>query len=373
MADKERVALITGVTGQDGSYLAEFLLSKGYRVWGLQRRSSSFNTARIDGLIADPKAKFDMWRADLTDQSSLIQILHETKPDEIYNLGAQTHVKVSFEIPTYTFDTDATGTLRLLEAVRALGLGSKIYQASSSEMFGSSPPPQNESTPFSPRSPYAVAKVAAYHLCVNYRDAYGIWIANGILFNHESPRRGETFVTRKISRAVARIALGVQRYVVLGNIDAKRDWGYAPEYVQVMWRMLQRKDPDDYVVATGEAHTVREFAERAFGEVGIALKWEGDGHETKGIVESTSGSEFNGHMKVGRGDRVIVTSKEYFRPTEADYLMGDSSKARAKLGWRPKVGFDELVKLMVRADVRGTFLLLEGTRKHKEEWREFLG
>lgn len=369
---KEKVALITGVTGQDGSYLAEFLLSKGYRVWGLLRRSSSFNTGRIDTLIADPRAKFGMWRADLADQSSLIQILHETKPDEIYNLGAQTHVKVSFEVPTYTFDVDATGTLRLLEAVRALGLKSKMYQASSSEMFGSSPPPQNESTPFRPRSPYAVAKVAAYLLCFNYREAYDMWIANGILFNHESPRRGETFVTRKISRAVARIALGVQKNVVLGNVEMKRDWGYAPEYVQMMWRMLQEKEPDDFVLATGESHTVKQFAELAFEEIGISLKWVGQGHERKALVHSIRDSDFGSHLRVRPGDAVVVTSREYFRPTEAEYLMGDSSKAEARLGWRPKTKFDDLVKLMVEADVKSASIVLEGTRKHKEEWREFL-
>ena len=368
-----KVALITGVTGQDGSYLAEFLLSKGYRVWGLQRRSSSFNTGRVDSLLAYlPRSRFDMWRGDLTDHASLLQILRKTRPDEIYNLGAQTHVKVSFEIPTYTFDVDATGTLGLLEAVRALGLKSKIYQASSSEMFGASSPPQNELTPFRPRSPYAVAKVAAYLLCLNYREAYGLWITNGILFNHESPRRGEIFVTRKISRAVARIALGVQKDLVLGNVDAKRDWGYAPEYVQMMWHMLQEDNPDDFVLATGESHSVKEFVDLAFEEVGIALRWSGRSYEKRAQIERIRGSEFAPLMKVGQGDTVVKISKEYFRPTEAEHLRGDSSKAQAKLGWRPTTKFEDLVKLMVRADIKSASMILEGTRKHKEEWREFV-
>ena len=368
-----KVALITGVTGQDGSYLAEFLLSKGYRVWGLQRRSSSFNTGRIDALLASfPRSRFDMWRADLTDQSSLLQILRKTNPDEVYNLGAQTHVKVSFEIPTYTFDVDATGTLGLLEAVRALNLKSRIYQASSSEMFGSSPPPQNESTPFNPRSPYAVAKVAAYLLCLNYREAYGLWITNGILFNHESPRRGEIFVTRKISRAVARIALGVQKNLVLGNVDAKRDWGYAPEYVQMMWRMLQEEEPDDFVLATGESHSVKEFVDLAFEEVGISLKWTGQDYERRAQIKGVEASEFAPRLKVRPGDIVVTTSKDYFRPTEAEHLMGDSRKAQARLGWRPKTKFEDLVKLMVKADIKSASMILEGTRKHKEEWREFV-
>lgn len=373
MSQKEPVALITGVTGQDGSYLAELLLSKGYRVYGLQRKSSSFNTGRVNELIASfPRAKFDMWHADLADHSSLVKMLNETKPDEIYNLGAQTHVKVSFEIPTYTFDIDATGTLRLLEAVRVLGHKPKIYQASSSEMFGSSPPPQNESSRFLPRSPYAIAKLAAYQLCLNYREAYGMWITNGILFNHESPRRGETFVTRKITRAVARIALGLQEYVILGNVDVKRDWGYAPEYVHMMWRMLQESEPDDFVLATGDSHTVKEFADLAFEEVGVTLKWIGKGQNRKALVHYISDTEYKPHMKVHPGDTVVTTSKDYFRPTEVEFLRGDSAKAKARLGWNPKMKLSDLVKLMVRADVKRTSMLLDGTRKHKEEWREFV-
>ena len=367
------MALITGVTGQDGSYLAEFLLSKGYRVWGLQRRSSSFNTGRIDALLTSfPRSRFDMWHADLTDQPSLLQVLRKTRPNELYNLGAQTHVKVSFEIPTYTFDVDATGTLSLLEAVRALDLKCKIYQASSSEMFGSSPPPQNESTPFRPRSPYAVAKVAAYLLCQNYREAYGLWITNGILFNHESPRRGETFVTRKISRAVARIALGVQEQLVLGNVDARRDWGYAPEYVEMMWRMLQEEEPDDFVLATGESHSVKEFVNLAFEQVGISLKWTGQHQEKRAQIQRMEKSHLAPYVKVRPGDTVVTTSKDYFRPTEAENLMGDSNKAQARLGWRPRTKFDDLVRLMVEADVKSVSMVLEGTRKHKEEWREFV-
>ena len=367
------MALITGVTGQDGSYLAEFLLSKGYRVWGLQRRSSSFNTGRVDSLLTSfPRSRFDMWRADLTDHASLLHILRKTRPDEIYNLGAQTHVKVSFEIPTYTFDVDATGTLRLLEAVRALGLKSKIYQASSSEMFGSSSPPQNELTPFRPRSPYAVAKVAAYLLCQNYREAYGLWITNGILFNHESPRRGEIFVTRKISRAVARIALGVQKNLVLGNVEAKRDWGYAPEYVQMMWRMLQEDDPDDFVLATGESHSVKECVDLAFKEVGMTLKWSGWNYGKRAQLERIEDTEFTRLMKVVQDDTVVTISKDYFRPTEVEHLRGDSSKARARLGWTPTTKFENLVRLMVKADVKSASMILEGTRKHKEEWREFV-
>jgi GDPmannose 4,6-dehydratase len=368
-----RSAIVIGATGQDGSYLIDLLLQKGYRVWGLIRRSSSFNTGRIDHIISkQPSERFDWLRGDLTDSNSLSRLIHEANPDEIYNLGAQSHVKVSFEIPVYTFDVVALGTLRLLEAVRNSDVDPKIYQAGSSEMFGSSPPPQNETTPFRPRSPYAVAKVAAHHICVEYREAYGMWISNGILFNHESPRRGETFVTRKVTRAVARIALGVQSELVLGNIDTKRDWGYAPEYVEMMWKMLQQDEPDDYVISTGESHTVREFVEEAFRQVGIVIKWSGQGIGRRGIVDEIIDSDFLNTMKVKKGDTIIRLSQEYFRPTEAEDLVGDSSKAAKKLGWKPKVTFHELVKIMVDSDVRKAQLLLEGTKKYNEEWRESL-
>ncbi|AGK60072.1 GDP-mannose 4,6-dehydratase [Archaeoglobus sulfaticallidus PM70-1] len=368
-----KTALITGVTGQDGSYLVEFLLNKNYKVYGVIRRASSFNTSRIDHIIEfHSPEKFDWFRGDMTDETSLIKILEKIQPDEIYNLAAQSHVQVSFEVPVYTFDVVATGTLRLLEAVKNLGLDIKIYQASSSEMFGSSPPPQNEETPFNPKSPYAIAKVAAYHLCVNYREAYGMWIANGILFNHESPRRGETFVTRKITRAVSRIAFGVQDKLVLGYLDAKRDWGYAPEYVKAMWLMLQQDEPDDYVIATGEAHSVRKFVEEAFKHIGVIIEWRGEGIEEKGVVAEIMDSEFKDSMKIKPGDIVVEVSKRYFRPAEAEFLLGDSTKARKKLGWEPKVKFKELVKIMVEADIRRTRLLLEGTKKHNEEWREYI-
>ena len=336
-----KTALITGVTGQDGSYLAELLIEKGYRVYGLVRRSSSFNTGRIDHLIKEPYEKpinFNFLRGDLTDGSSLNNVLRKIEPDEIYNLGAQSHVRVSFDVPEYTMDTIAMGTTRLLEAVREAEIKPRIYQASSSEMFGNSPAPQNENTPFSPRSPYAAAKVCAHHLCVNYRQAYGMWIASGILFNHESPRRGETFVTRKITRAVARIKLGIQKKLYLGNLEAKRDWGYAPEYVVTMWLMLQQDKPDDYVISTGESHTVREFAEDAFAYMGLDWK------------------------------EYVEIDPRLFRPTEADFLLGDASKAREKLGWEPKVRFEELVRLMVDADLERERVLLQGTAAHNREW-----
>ncbi len=336
-----KTALITGVTGQDGSYLAEFLIEKGYKVYGLLRRSSSFNTGRIDHLIKESYEKpinLYLIRGDLTDGSSLGKILREIRPDEIYNLGAQSHVMVSFEVPEYTIDTIAMGVIRLLEAVRETGIKPKIYQASSSEMFGNAPPPQNENTPFSPRSPYAAAKVCAHHLCVNYRQAHDIWISNGILFNHESPRRGETFVTRKITRAIARIKLGIQKKLYLGNLEAKRDWGYAPEYVATMWLMLQQDEPDDYVIATGESHTVREFVEEAFTYAGLDWK------------------------------EYVDIAPRLFRPTEADFLLGDASKAKEKLGWKPKVRFKELVRLMVDADLERERVLLEGTAAHNRKW-----
>lgn len=357
IASQKKKALITGITGQDGSYLAEFLLDKGYSVFGIVRRSSSFNTGRIDHLTENyPPDKFDFFRGDITDINSLMRVLNQIKPDEIYNLAAQSHVKVSFDMPVYTFDTIAPGTLKLLEAVRSLGMKCKIYQAGSSEMFGSSPPPQNENTPFRPRSPYAIGKVAAHYLCVNYREAYNIWIANGILFNHESPRRGETFVTRKVTRAVARIKLGVQDRVYLGNLEAKRDWGYAPDYVETMWLMLQQKQPDDLVIATGESHSVRDFVEEAFRYAGFDLMWEGKGLEEKGI-----------DAKIGQ--LLVEIHPRYFRPTDVEFLRGDATKAREKLGWQPHVSFEELVKIMVDADMDRERMLLEGTSAFDEVWR----
>ena len=353
----DKSALITGITGQDGSYLAEFLLNKGYRVFGIVRRSSYFNTGRIDHLIEGyPPDRFDFYRGDLTDINSLIAILREVKPDEVYHLAAQTHVKVSFEIPVYTFDIVATGTLKLLEAVRSLGLNCKIYFAGSSEMFGSSPPPQNETTPFCPRSPYAAAKVAAYQLCKTYREAYGMWITCGILFNHESPRRGETFVTRKITRALARIKLGLQDKLYLGNLNSRRDWGYAPEYIEAMWLMLQQNEPDDYVIATGESHTVKEFVEMAFSYAGFDLVWRGEKLEEKGVDLQT-------------GRVLVEVHSSYFRPLDVDFLLGDATRAKTKLGWKPRTSFEELAKIMYDADMKRERMLLEGTRAFNEVWR----
>jgi GDPmannose 4,6-dehydratase len=319
-----RKALITGCTGQDGSYLTEFLLAEGYEVHGLKRRASSFNTDRVDHIFRDlheTDNRFYLHYADLTDGSSLSALLHDLEPDEVYNLGAQSHVKVSFDVPEFTADVVALGTLRLLEAMRLTGVKSRFYQASSSEMFGSAPPPQNEQTVFHPRSPYACAKVFGHDITVNYRESYGIHASSGILFNHESPRRGETFVTRKITRAVARIKHGVQKKLFLGNLDAKRDWGYAPDYVRAMWMMLQQDTPDDYAIGTSEAHTVREFVELAFA---IAdLDWR----------------------------EYVEVDRRYFRPAEVDYLCADASKAQKILGWEPKVTFTELVQIMVHADI----------------------
>lgn len=320
-----RRALITGITGQDGSYLAELLLEKGYIVHGLVRRSSSLNTSRIDHLYQDPHERdrrLLLHFGDMADATSLGRLIEETQPHEVYNLAAQSHVKVSFEAPEYTSDVDALGTLRLLDSIKHYGPAIRVYQASSSEMFGDSPPPQNENTPFRPRSPYAAAKVFAYWMAVNYREAYNLHAVNGILFNHESPRRGETFVTRKITHAVARIAAGKQDAVYLGNLDAVRDWGYAADYMRAVWLALQRPAPDDYVIATGEPHTVREFAQAAFGCVG--LDWE----------------------------RYVRIDPGYYRPTEVDILRGDPSKAARDLGWTPSVGFDELVRMMVHADLQ---------------------
>ena len=318
-------ALITGITGQDGSYLAEQLLAKGYEVHGLIRRSSSFNTARLDHLYSDPheeQAKLFLHHGDLADASRLVRLVYELQPDEVYHLGAQSHVRVSFDVPEYTLDTTGMGTVRLLEAVRDAGIQPRFYQASSSEMFGSSPPPQSETTPFHPRSPYAVAKVMGYWIAVNYRESHGMFISNGILFNHESERRGETFVTRKITRALARIQAGIQDKLFLGNLDASRDWGYAPEYTDAMWRMLQQDEPDDFVVATGESHTVREFLDECAVHLGM---------------------DWTEHVEI---------DKRYYRPSEVDKLRGDASKARDRLGWEPVVSFSELVRIMVSADVK---------------------
>ena len=341
----KRTALITGVTGQDGAYLAELLLGKGYIVHGLKRRSSSFNTGRVDHLYQDPHdtgLRFVLHYGDLTDATNLIRIVQETQPDEIYNLAAQSHVQVSFETPEYTANADGIGTLRLLEAIRILGMGERVrfYQASTSELYGKvQETPQRETTPFYPRSPYAAAKLYAYWITVNYREAYGFHASNGILFNHESPIRGETFVTRKITRAVAAIELGRQQTLFLGNLDAKRDWGHARDFVEGMWRILQQPQPDDYVLATGEMHSVREFVEQAFAQIGITIAWRGTGVDETGI-DAKSG-------------RVLVRiDPRYFRPTEVDLLLGDPSKARAKLGWQHKLTFAQLVQEMVAADLK---------------------
>ncbi|MCP3890756.1 MAG: GDP-mannose 4,6-dehydratase [Desulfobulbaceae bacterium] len=351
-------ALITGITGQDGAYLAEFLLEKGYEVHGIKRRASLFNTDRIDHLYQDPHSKnrnFILHHGDLTDSSSLIHIIGKVQPDEIYNLAAQSHVAVSFEEPEYTANSDALGTLRVLEAIRILGLTEKtrFYQASTSELFGKvQETPQSETTPFYPRSPYAVAKMYAYWIVVNYREAYNIYACNGILFNHESPLRGETFVTRKITRAMARIMLGLQDCLYLGNMDAKRDWGHARDYVQMQWLMLQQEKPEDFVIATGEQHSVRDFVDAATTELGVTLRWEGEGIEEVGIVDSVStndNSGKNGAMKVG--ETIVRVDPRYFRPTEVETLLGDPSKAREKLGWASKTSFAELVAEMMRFDL----------------------
>jgi GDPmannose 4,6-dehydratase len=344
-----KIALITGITGQDGSFLAEFLLNKGYQVHGIIRRSSSFNTGRIEHLyieeiIKDMKNRKDiiLHYGDMTDSTNLIRIISQIQPDEIYNLAAQSHVKVSFEVPEYTANTDGIGTLRLLEAVRFLGLEKKtrIYQASTSELYGNAVEfPQKETTPFNPQSPYAVAKLYAYWIVKNYREAYNLFAVNGILFNHESERRGETFVTRKITLAAARIAMGLQEKLYLGNLNAKRDWGYAKDYVECMWLMLQQSIPEDFVIATGESHSVREFCQLAFKECGIDLKWEGEGINEKGLDKTT-------------GKVLVEVDPRYFRPTDVEFLLGDPSKAKEKLGWNPrKTSFEELVKIMVKSDL----------------------
>jgi GDPmannose 4,6-dehydratase len=340
----KKVAFITGITGQDGAYLAELLLKKDYTVHGLKRRSSSFNTGRIDHLYQDPhvsKRNFILHHGDLTDSTNLIRIIQEIRPDEIYNLAAQSHVQVSFETPEYTANADGLGTLRILEAIRLLNMDekTKFYQASTSELYGiAQEVPQNEKTPFYPRSPYAVAKLYGYWITINYREAYNLYACNGILFNHESPVRGETFVTRKITRAAARISMGKQERVYLGNLDAKRDWGHASDFVEGMWRMLQQEEPEDFVLATGVTTTIREFTERAFAEVGITLEWSGNG------VDETGRDAKSGNI-------LVSIDPTYFRPTEVDLLIGDASKAREKLGWQPTCNLQQMIEEMIKADL----------------------
>jgi GDPmannose 4,6-dehydratase len=377
-------ALITGITGQDGSYLTELLLGKGYEVHGIIRRASTFNTDRIDHIYQDPHfpdARLYLHFGDLSVSGQMNDLIYNIKPDEIYHLGAQSHVRVSFDMPEYTGDVTGIGTVRLLEAIRKTGIKTKFYQASSSEMYGSAPAPQNEQTPFEPRSPYAAAKLYAYWLVRNYREGYKFFVSNGILFNHESPRRGETFVTRKISRAVARIRFGLQDKLYLGNLEARRDWGYAPEYVEAMWLMLQQDSPDDFVIGTGESHSVREFCELAFSEAGIELEWRGTGANEVGLIKSISQDipcfrasvmpDLSGEILMETdasilkpsphtvtmlhphtGDEVVALDPRYLRPTEVESLLADPSKAKNKLGWEPKVTFGELVRIMVAADLK---------------------
>jgi GDPmannose 4,6-dehydratase len=377
-------ALVTGITGQDGSYLAELLLKKGYELHGIIRRASTFNTDRIDHIYQDPHfpdARMYLHYGDLSVSGQMADLIYNIKPDEIYHLGAQSHVRVSFDMPEYTADVTGIGTVRLLEAVRKTGVKTRFYQASSSEMYGSAPAPQNEETPFKPRSPYAAAKLYAYWLARNYREGYKFFACNGILFNHESPRRGGTFVTRKITRAVARIRFGLQNRLYLGNLEARRDWGYAPEFVQAMWLMLQQDSPDDFVIGTGESHSVREFCELAFAEAGIELEWRGTGSAEVGLIKSITKDipcfrpavkpDLSGEVLMEAstsllkpspqtvtmlhphpGDEVVAIDPRYFRPTEVESLLADASKARAKLGWEPKVAFNQLVRIMVAADIK---------------------
>jgi len=345
-------ALITGITGQDGSYLAELLLHKGYEVHGVIRRASTFNTHRIDHIYTDPhlpKTRLFLHYGDLSDSGQFTNLIYNIQPEEIYHLGAQSHVRVSFDIPEYTGDIDALGTTRILEAIRKSNIKTRFYQASSSEMFGATTPPQNEKSSFYPRSPYAAAKVYAYWMTVNYREGYNLFACNGILFNHESPRRGETFVTRKITRAVANIMAGKQNKLYLGNLDAKRDWGFTPEYVECQWLILQQDKPDDYVIGTGKSHSVREFAEYAFNYAGIEIEWQGKGVNEKGLVRSLASTASSSALNTG--DVIVEIDPHYFRPTEVDFLLADASKAREKLGWKPRVTFNELVKIMIDADM----------------------
>lgn len=366
-------AFITGITGQDGSYLAELLIEKGYKVYGFVRCSSTFNTQRIDHLIEFKSPDYFDWeRGDLSDSNSVLRALRRVGPDEIYHLAAQSHVRESFNIPIYTFDIVATGTLRLLEAIRTLGLNCKVYNACSSEMFGNALPPLNENAPFSPRSPYAVAKAASFYIAVNYREAYKMFISNGILFNHESPKRGETFVTRKITRVVSRMAFGIQDKVTLGHLDSKRDWGYAPEYVETMWRMLQQEKADDFVIATGIKHSVREFAEKAFEYIGVKIEWRGKELSEKGIVKDILDSPYREHFRFKKGDAVVDIDERLLRPTEVEYLLGDYRKAKRILKWQPKANFVDLVNIMMEADLKKTQILLKGTKKYNEEWRQYI-
>jgi len=363
-------ALITGITGQDGSYLAELLLDKGYEVHGLIRRASTFNTDRIDHIYHDPhspEVRLHLHYGDLSVSGQMADLVYNIQPAEVYHLGAQSHVRVSFDMPEYTGDVSGLGTVRLLEAIRKTGVKTKFYQASSSEMYGSAPAPQQELTPFEPRSPYAAAKVYAYWLVRNYREGYGLFASNGILFNHESPRRGETFVTRKITRAVARIRLGLQEKLYLGNLEARRDWGYAPEYVEAMWLMLQQDKPEDFVIGNGESHAVRKFCELAFREAGMELEWQGSGTDEVGVIRSISPEIASLQTQSQRepktasarafaprtGSEVVAIDPRYFRPTEVEFLLADASRARDKLGWEPKVTFEELVRIMVAADIKG--------------------
>jgi GDPmannose 4,6-dehydratase len=349
-ARSNKTALITGVTGQDGAYLAELLLAKGYQVHGIKRRASSFNTDRIDHLYQDPhvdQRRFTLHYGDLTDSTNLIRIVQQVQPDEVYNLAAQSHVAVSFEEPEYTANADGIGTLRLLEAIRILRLGTRFYQASTSELYGLvQETPQKETTPFYPRSPYAVAKLYGYWITVNYREAYGMYACNGILFNHESPVRGETFVTRKITRAIARIALGLQDCLYLGNLGALRDWGHARDYVQMQWLMLQQDKPEDFVIATGVQHSVREFVQRAAAELGISVAFKGQGQAEVGVVDKLAGDK----ARCKPGAVIVKVDPRYFRPTEVETLLGDASKAKNKLGWTPSTSFEQLVSEMVEAD-----------------------
>lgn len=356
-------ALITGITGQDGSYLTELLLSKGYQVHGIIRRSSNFNTARIDHIYQDPHEpvrRLVLHHGDLTDSSNLNRVLEKVQPEEIYNLGAQSHVGVSFEVPEYTAEVDAVGTLRFLDAIKETGVPAKFYQASTSELYGKVQEiPQSETTPFYPRSPYAAAKLYAYWITVNYREAYDLFACNGILFNHESPRRGETFVTRKITRAATRILYGLQDTLYLGNLDSQRDWGYAPEYVEAMWLMLQQETPEDLVIATGETHSVREFVENAFRYLGITIEWSGSGPEEKGIIAEIEdmpdflpNSSYTESTQLKKGDVIVSVDPRYYRPTEVELLIGDYAKAKAKLNWEPRTSFKELVEIMVEADLK---------------------
>ena len=356
-------AFITGITGQDGSYLAEFLLSKGYEVHGLIRRASTFNTERINHLYVDPHisgVRLFLHYGDLTDSGQLTNLIYNICPEEVYNLSAQSHVRVSFDMPEYTGNVTALGTTRILEAIRRSGIKTRFYQASSSELFGDSPPPQNEDTRFQPRSPYAAAKLYAYWMTVNYREGYDIFACNGILFNHESPRRGETFVTKKITRAIANILAGKQERLYLGNLDSKRDWGFAPEYVECQWMILQQDRAEDFVIGTGESHSVREFVETGFRYSGHEIEWKGKGTDEKGVVRSVHAGL---DSKFKAGDVVVEIDPRYFRPTEVDYLLADPKKAKEILGWEPRVTFEELVKIMVDADMETAGIAPPGESK----------